>query len=416
MKLIAKLILLSVFLLLLALVGVLIQVIENEPKLHGRADLTPERIAQGKHLFEENDPSRIKSGSIAKVTLGQEELDLAVNYLANQYAGSGARLDIHKGQLIIESTVKLPANPIGRFLNLKLKLKQTNKLPQIDTLMLGKLSVPVTLADWLLNYGLSKIQPLADWKTFAGIIKNVEFDHQRVIISYRWQNDLPAKLRGILLSPQDQQRIEAYQRRLTELTQTSKSRLNLTELTKPLFQLAQDRSNIGAADAENRALILVLAFYINQKDFNNIIPQSKIWPHPTWRTVLLNERDDFPKHYLVSAMLAAYSGTPLSDAVGLFKEIEDSRGGSGFSFNDIAADRAGTRMGESAVSRLRAKKIQRLMATAQERDMMPVTIDLPEFMPEAEFNRRFGGIEGAPYRQMMEKIEQRVGALPVNQD
>jgi hypothetical protein len=56
------------------------------------------------------------------------------------------------------------------------------------------------------------------------------------------------------------------------------------------------------------------------------------------------------------------------------------------------------------------------MATAQERDMMPVTIDLPEFMPEAEFNRRFGGIEGAPYRQMMEKIEQRVGALPVNQD
>ena len=73
-------------------------------------------------------------------------------------------------------------------------------------------------------------------------------------------------------------------------------------------------------------------------------------------------------------------------------------------------------MGESAVSRLRAKKIQRLMATAQERDMMPVTIDLPEFMPEAEFNRRFGGVEGAPYRQMMEKIEQRVGALPVNQD
>jgi len=147
------------------------------------------------------------------------------------------------------------------------------------------------------------IDPLRD-------IKNVEFDHQRVIISYRWQNDLPAKLRGILLSPQDQQRIEAYQRRLTELTQTRKSRLNLTELTKPLFQLAQDRSNIGAADAENRALILVLAFYINQKDFNNIIPQSKIWPHPTWRTVLLNERDDFPKHYLVSAMLAAYSGTP----------------------------------------------------------------------------------------------------------
>ena len=40
----------------------------------------------------------------------------------------------------------------------------------------------------------------------------------------------------------------------------------------------------------------------------------------------------------------------LSDVIGLYKEIEDSRGGSGFSFNDIAADRAGTRFGEKAVA------------------------------------------------------------------
>lgn len=52
-------------------------------------------------------------------------------------------------------------------------------------------------------------------------------------------------------------------------------------------------------------------------------------------------------------MLAAYAGTPLADVVGLFKEMEDSRGGSGLSFNDIAADRAGTRMGELAVSQQR---------------------------------------------------------------
>jgi hypothetical protein len=417
MKSIAKLIVSLIFLLPLVLVGALILAVEDEPKLHGRADLTPERIAHGKQVFEQNDPRRMKSGSIVKADLGQEELDLAINYIANQYAGGVAELNIYKGRAIIESTLQLPTNPLGRFLNLKLELKQTDKLPQIDNVMLGKLWIPGVLADMLLDYGFSMVQPLADWQTFAGMIKNVEFGRRRMTDTYRWQDDLPAKLSGVLLPAQDQEQIEVYQRRLAELTQGSKSSLNLTELTKPLFQLAKNRSNNGEAVSENRAAILVLTFYANQRDLNKIIPQSKTWPHPTWRMVILNNRDDFPKHYLVSAMLAAYAGTPLADAMGLYKEITDSRGGSGFSFNDIAADRAGTRMGELASGNERqAKKIQMLMATAKESDIMPMTADLPEFMPEAEFMSRFGGMQGEPYRQMMREIERRVAVLPINRN
>ena len=47
---------------------------------------------------------------------------------------------------------------------------------------------------------------------------------------------------------------------------------------------------------------------------------------------------------------------------------------------------------------------------------MPVTADLPEFMPEAEFKRRLGGMQGEPYRQMMGTIEQRVAVLLVNRN
>lgn len=417
MKLIAKLTLLSVFLLPLLLVGALILAVEDKPRLHSRADLTSEQIARGKQVFEKNDPSRMKPGSIAKASLDQQELDLALNYFANQYAGSVAGLSIDKGRAVIESTVPLPANPLGRFVNLKVELKQTGKLPRIDAITLGKLSIPPALAGMLVTYGLTAAQPLGNWRVVAGMIKNVEFEHKRMTVTYRWRDDLPAQLSGVMFSGQDHKRVEAYQRRLAELTQGGKSRLNLTELTKPLFQLARDRSNNGEAVAENRAAILVLTFYANHQNFKKLIPESKNWTVPVWRTVILNGRDDFPKHYLISAMLAAYSGTPLSNAVGLFKEMEDSRGGSGFSFNDIAADRAGVRLGELAIGDAsKARKIQRLMAEATESDIMPVTADLPEFMPEAEFNRRFGGLKGEPYRQMMEKIEQRIAALPINRD
>ena len=164
---------------------------------------------------------------------------------------------------------------------------------------------------------------------------------------------------------------------------------------------------------ENRAAILVLTFYANGKGLAAIVPAAQNWPRPAAHTLTLNGRDDFPKHFLISAALAANAGGPLSDAVGLYKEVDDSRHGSGFSFNDIAADRAGTRFGEFAAGskETAARLQQRLSAGVREPDMMPPTNDLPEFMPEAEFQRRFGGIGAPAYKQMMANIERRIAAL-----
>lgn len=74
-------------------------------------------------------------------------------------------------------------------------------------------------------------------------------------------------------------------------------------------------------------------------------------------------------------------------------------------------------MGELAIGgESRARKVQVFMAAAKQRDFMPETADLPEFMPEAEFKRRFGGTQGQAYRQMMALIERRIEALPINRD
>ena len=128
---------------------------------------------------------------------------------------------------------------------------------------------------------------------------------------------------------------------------------------------------------------------------------------------MLAGRDDFPQHFITSAAIAAYAGAPLTDAIGQYKEIDDSRGGSGFSFNDIAADRAGTRFGELAVAtRESAIKLQRqVSAGIREADILPKVSDLPEFMSESEFKRRYGGTGGVAYTSMMADIERRVAAL-----
>jgi hypothetical protein len=147
------------------------------------------------------------------------------------------------------------------------------------------------------------------------------------------------------------------------------------------------------------------------------VPAAAQWARPAPRTVTLAGRDDFPKHFLISAAIAAEAGSELADVIGVYKEIEDSRRGSGFSFNDIGADRAGTRFGEEASrSAERARRLARALASGvKESDFMPDVADLPEFLPEAEFVRRFGGLDGPGYKRMMARIEARVAALPLLQ-
>jgi hypothetical protein len=358
MKFIVKLLFSSVLVFLVLATTLLVLVVEDKPKLRKRPDITTEQIARGKQIFVQNDPRRLATGTIARASIEQRDLDLAVNYFVNQYIGGVAGLTIKQGRAIIESTLKLPSNPLGNYLNLTLELKQTESIPEIDHLSLGKLRIPGLIANNLSKSIYSLMLPDADWKALQAMIRNVRFINKRIIVTYKWHENLPTKLSGAFLPEQEQHRIEVYQQRLVMLTRAPKRHLSLTELTQPLFQLANERSRRGDPIGENRAVILVLTLYANRLTLNKIIPSLKSQYRPIWRTVTLNKRNDLSKHYLVSATLAAYAGTPLADAIGLYKELEDSRGGSGFSFIDMTANRVGTLMGELAVQKpSQARKI-----------------------------------------------------------
>jgi hypothetical protein len=184
------------------------------------------------------------------------------------------------------------------------------------------------------------------------------------------------------------------------------------------MELAHQRSSeAGHAVEENQTALLVLTLYVNGQDLATILPAARDWPVPGPGHVTLGGRDDFAQHFTISAALSATSGSPLSDAVGLYKEVQDSRGGSGFSFNDIAADLAGSRFGEQATaSDASAIALQRRVARAtSDADLLPKVSDLPEFMPESEFKRRYGGIGAPAYNAMMRDIQQRLSALPLYQ-
>jgi len=109
------------------------------------------------------------------------------------------------------------------------------------------------------------------------------------------------------------------------------------------------------------------------------------------------------------------SNEATSDRIGLLKEQLDSQdGGSGFSFADMLANAAGTRFAIAAIrDQSSARSMQARLARGFDLDaFFPPADGLPEDIPAAEFQSRFGRVGGRGYQAMMEEINRRLDRLP----
>ena len=413
MRVLLKLLMSAMIVLPIALAAIVYFALDTSPSINRTAEVTPASIERAKRILDQNDPRKLKPGARRTILVRENDLDHAVNYLARQYAGGGARVELKRGAAHVGASLRLPALPVGIYLNFETELAESGSLARVNSLQLGRLAIPGWLANWIVPRLLGVVIEEADLRSLSRVIKKVSINDDRVALTYEWQADLPDKLRTVLLPDDDQERLRIYQERLAVFSKSLKApNVSLTKLFAPLLTLADERSNGADGVAENRAVILLLALYVNGQDLTRIVPSAKTWPRPQRHQVLLNGRADLAKHFIVSSALAAKAGGRLADAVGLYKELADAREGSGFSFNDIAADRAGTRFGEYAADSASARKLQQRARYAfVEHEMMPRTEDLPEFMPEREFIRRFGGVDTPAYNKMMAEIERRIAAL-----
>ncbi|MEE8618143.1 MAG: hypothetical protein V3S86_02605, partial [Nitrosomonadaceae bacterium] len=313
-------------------------------------------------------------------------------------------------------SIPTPGNPLGGYLNLEATLIETAGIPQPRSVHVGKLVLPDLLTDMFMPQLIRWLRQSPEYRLGLDALQKIRISRNELNVVYHWKGGFSQDMRTSIVSEQEREHLFLYHSLLTENSRRGvAATVSLAEVLPPLLRLATERSAKGNALAENRAAILVVTFYTLGRSLKSLIPEAATWPSPVWRTVTVSGRNDFAKHFMVSATIAAYADTALSDAVGLYKELEDSRTGSGFSFNDIAADRAGTRFGEKAVaSKDLAQQLQQRVASGlRDSDLMPPWSDLPEFMPEVEFKRRFGGIGTPAYQQMMQEIDQRVSILGV---
>jgi hypothetical protein len=189
-------------------------------------------------------------------------------------------------------------------------------------------------------------------------------------------------------------------------------------LLETSFALARMRSQGGSPANENRAAIYALGVLAGHHRFADLIGldledslKSRVWRG--MGSVTLRGRSDWPRHYFLSAAIAQLSAESVSDAMGLLKEeLDVDKGGSGFSFSDLLADRAGTMFSVAATrdEQTALAMQERLRAGFRVDDFFPKAADLPEGITDLELQEKYGGVGGEAYRRLVEDVERRLSS------
>ena len=381
----------------------------NAPTLTGAVSLAPATIERARALVAQHDPRTSQDGQLRTMVLTGDDIRTLATYALSKYGEGALDLRLQPREATLQLSVPVPANPFGTYLNASALIGETSGLPRVQGLRVGRLPVPDWVANTALRYAVRRASASPAEEVASDVIRSVTFGDDLLRVEYEWRADLPDRLKGLAVSPDEADRLRAYNNQIVDVADRLPRRAAFTDLLTPVMQLAKERSASGDAVTENRAAILALGFYINGKGLGAIVPDARDWTRPVPRTVLLRGRDDLPKHFMVSAMLAATADSPLANAVGLYKEVDDSRGGSGFSFTDIVADRAGTLFGQLALAPGSAGRIQAVAAVRlSEADVLPTLDGLADHMPEPEFLRRFGGVGSPAYNLVLQDIERRL--------
>lgn len=400
--------------------------IDSVPRLSDFEALRPEDVERAKKLWQEHDPQTLLPGEIKRLVLTERDVNLVLHYASSRILPERqirARVEFYPGTVSFRATLTLPTRIFGSYLNISGMLKsETGKLA-IKELSFGALNIPRWVAKRMFASVYQHVQAQQQFEEYAKLteaIEEIHFQQGRLLLVYQWGEELisrlPSQGQGLLLSEKDHARLQTYNAQVVKIAKRFPAHeVPILSLMQPLFRVSSQRVRKGENPiAENRILLLMLALYANKIPLRDLVESDGVLQYPSPRPVQLTllQRTDLAKHFLVSAALTAASDSGIADALGLFKELDDARGGSGFSFADLAADRAGIHMAEMALASPEAASLlqERMGRVKHEHEFMPSIDGLPEGITALELQKQYGDLDSNAYKTLHIELERRLAA------
>jgi len=405
--------------------------VDSSPRISSSNKLSVKDIDRAKALIKKHNPKKLKEGEIKQLKITQRDLNIILSYTLDYFPRVNrirSRIDLFPNSAELSFTLHLPANPIGSYINMSATLSDFSKKAVIQKITIGQ----IVIKGWLLkpviffvNRLKKRLKAIPEIVDVAKFIKNFQFQKKELVLTYQWRSEVVKRLKQKgqkMLIPDEERRLFlAYNEKLVSVSKNLiGKKISLGQLLVPLFDHAEKRTALkGDPVAENRAIIVLLTLYVNGKTVKVLLGanEGEKIPKPRKMRVTLRNRRDLAQHFMVSAAIAAIADSELANISGLFKEIDDSKGGTGFSFADLAADRAGVRFAElSTGSPKGAIFVQKhLNKDLTESNFMPRIDRLPEGIQEMTFKKRYRDMDSKEFLKVKNEIKHRIAACQLYQ-
>lgn len=364
----------------------------------------------------------------AEVSLDQINAALIAAGRARPGLGGVARIE--EGVLLVDVSVELAALvsmvPEGLWSNLHLGIGSSDDGPRLVSARIGDLPVPPVLALGAIGMALDRLFGEGLGDVLIGGIDQVRVADDSVAVTYELSEAdreivfgrLKDRVRA-LAGGADAARINTH---LWLIDRAGDERQlpsggSVLPYLRHVVEGAAPRSESTNRE-ELKAALLALTLYCGEDAIGPaigaILPEGMRGARNHCEGTTLGGRDDLKRHFIVSAGIYAASTGDTAFAMGEMKELLDSNdGGTGFSFDDIAADLAGARFAEVFLSAPSSDWPRLLDLIAGEGDVLPPIEGLPSGLSEAAFRDRYGDVDSAQYRAEIAGIARRINAMPL---
>lgn len=423
-RLIARKLLLACGGLVLAGGLLLLLVLESAPQVERQPVPNAEERHEIRQAFTGRDPRKVKPGETRELRLTEQQINALVALGASMLKAHTA-IDLRPGGAAARVALPVPASKLWLNVSAAAQISVDHGSVSLEdpALRVGKLGVPSWLLSLAVRSILEAVQRDPDAGAVLAVLHSLRVRDQDASVVYgalRVERGLAARLVWGRHVRDELGAITLHVvERLLSAPDTAGERRFLNGLTLA-FTSARGRSPGHSAVVENRAALLALGAVFGHPKLLRSIgerpDEAQLARIARWREgALLRGRNDWVRHFSVSAALTILSAVAPSDAVGLLKEELDADGGSGFSFADLLADRCGTALAEAASDdEERATAIRdRLAAGVAVDDVFPPANQLPEGISDTQLQTEYGGVGGDRFRALAAEIEKRVSSLPL---
>lgn len=328
---------------------------------------------------------------------------------------------ITESQLVINADMPLPAPFEQRIFSLSCQFEQHVIEFAINRCKAGQISIPGSLMMWLLRQSFAFVFKAPDDHLVFQLLLTADvsqqvlsFQKKAVLAHSSENNQLNATGNQFSLQsmqgPEHLEDLAPYFSLLSQLNVAYSGEEKLSFYLQQLLQAAASKPT--SFETEASTALWALAIVAADRRFLHLTPSAvDTGIIPKLPRLKLGGREDLALHFLYSAAMRISANSTLALKIGAFKEISDAgAGGSGFSFIDMAANKAGIWLVDNIAS-INQQQLFILDSDAFEAAFMPEWHDLPEGLSESQLQKQFGGPDGAGAQALLQQIEQRLAEL-----